>query len=107
VVVRVVVRVRISVHTLLAKESSQPVFSELLQSYRRELRRLFQRIEDLRVSVECQTVLMCASRSISRRRLVERKNPSACATVDCMLCKREIALYRLYVDVITSECVTN
>jgi hypothetical protein len=37
---------------------------------------------------------------------VERENPSACALVNCKLCKSAIALYCLYVSVIKSECVT-
>jgi hypothetical protein len=37
--------------------------------------------------LECKTVTVCVSRSAARRRLVERGNPSACATVDCKLCK--------------------
>jgi hypothetical protein len=37
--------------------------------------------------LECKTVIVCALRSVARRRLVERENPSACATVDCKLCK--------------------
>jgi hypothetical protein len=57
--------------------------------------------------LESKTVTVCASRSVLRRRLVETKNPSACATVDSKLCKSAIALYRLYLSVITSECVTN
>jgi hypothetical protein len=52
--------------------------------------------------LECKTVTVCASRSIARRRLVETGNPSACAMVECNWCKREIALYRLYLNVITS-----
>jgi hypothetical protein len=56
---------------------------------------------------ECKTVTVCASRSVARRRLVETENPSACATVDCKVCKREITPYRLCVSVIMSECVTN
>jgi hypothetical protein len=31
-------------------------------------------------------------RSVARRRLVETGNPSACATVNCTVCKSEIAL---------------
>jgi hypothetical protein len=38
---------------------------------------------------------------------VESDNFSACAMLNCNWCKREIALYRLYLSVITSECVTN
>jgi hypothetical protein len=45
--------------------------------------------------LECKTVTVCVSRSIARRRLVERENLSACAMVDCKLCKREITLYCL------------
>jgi hypothetical protein len=37
---------------------------------------------------------------------VETKNPSACATVECKVCKSAIALYCLYLNVIKSECVT-
>jgi hypothetical protein len=35
--------------------------------------------------LECKTVIVCASRSVAGRRLVERENHSACATVDCKL----------------------
>jgi hypothetical protein len=38
---------------------------------------------------------------------VERENPGACAMVDYKLCKQEILLYRLYLSVITTECLTN
>jgi hypothetical protein len=51
---------------------------------------------------ECKTVTVCVSTSVARKRLVETENPSACATVNWKVCKREIALYRLYLDVITS-----
>jgi hypothetical protein len=57
--------------------------------------------------LEYKTVTVCASRSVARRRLVERQNPSACATVDCELCKLEITLYSLRVSVVMSERVTN
>jgi hypothetical protein len=57
--------------------------------------------------LECETVIVSASRSVAGIRLVERENPSACATVNFNWCKQEIALYRLCVSVIMSECVTN
>jgi hypothetical protein len=38
---------------------------------------------------ECMTY-SCASRSVAGRRLVEQENPSACATADSIVCKREI-----------------
>jgi hypothetical protein len=37
---------------------------------------------------------------------VETGNPSACTTVNWKECKRETALYVLYLTVIKSECVT-
>jgi hypothetical protein len=40
-------------------------------------------------------LIVCALRSVAGRRLVERENPSACATVNCKVCKTEIALYCL------------
>jgi hypothetical protein len=57
-------------------------------------------------SLECETVTVCASRSVAGKRLVKTKIPSACATVNCNRCKGEIALYGLYLSVNTSECVT-
>jgi hypothetical protein len=57
--------------------------------------------------LEYKTVIVCASTSVARRRLVETENPSACATARCNWCKRDIALYCLCVSVIKSECVTN
>jgi hypothetical protein len=57
--------------------------------------------------LECETVTVCASRSVARRRIVERENPSACGTVDCKFYKREITLYSLCVSVIMSDCITN
>jgi hypothetical protein len=57
--------------------------------------------------LECKTVTVCASRSVARRRLVESENSSACATVNCNWCKRDVALYCLCVSVNMSECVTN
>jgi hypothetical protein len=65
---------------------------------------------DLRASLddlEKRKFLTRASRSIAGRRLVEQENPSACATVDCKVCKRNIALYCHCISVIKSECVTN
>jgi hypothetical protein len=56
---------------------------------------------------ECKTVTVCASTTVAGKRLLETENPSACATVDCKVFKREIALYRPHLDVIKSECVTN
>jgi hypothetical protein len=51
-------------------------------SYRRKLR------EKIYVKyLECKTLTVCASISVAIRRLVETENPSACATVDCKLCK--------------------
>jgi hypothetical protein len=38
-------------------------------------------------------VLVSVLRSVARRRLVETENPSACATVNCKLCKLATALY--------------
>jgi hypothetical protein len=55
---------------------------------------------------ECKTVTVCASTTVARR-LVKRETPSACATVNCELCKREITLHCLCVSVIMTECVTN
>jgi hypothetical protein len=40
-------------------------------------------------------VLVSVLRSVARRRLVKTENPSACATVNCKLCKSAIALYCL------------
>jgi hypothetical protein len=52
-------------------------------------------------------LVVCVSKSVARRRLVERENPSACATVNCRsVCKSGRALYCLCVNVIKSECVT-
>jgi hypothetical protein len=50
--------------------------------------------------LECKTVTVCASRSVAERRLVERENPSACVTVNCNWCKRDVAVYGLCVSVI-------
>jgi hypothetical protein len=36
---------------------------------------------------ECKTVIVCVSTSVAKRRLMETKNPSACVTVNCELCK--------------------
>jgi hypothetical protein len=33
-------------------------------------------------------VIVCASRSVAGKRLVETENPSACATVNCNWCER-------------------
>jgi hypothetical protein len=51
-------------------------------------------------------VLVSVLRSVARRRPVETKNPSACATVNCQVWKSAIALYCLYLIVIKRECVT-
>jgi hypothetical protein len=45
-------------------------------------------------------LIVCASTSVARRRLVESENPSACATVDFNWHKRDIALYGLCISVI-------
>jgi hypothetical protein len=45
-------------------------------------------------------------RSVARRRLVETGNPSVCATVNCRVCKSEIVLCSLYLNVIKCNCVT-
>jgi hypothetical protein len=50
-------------------------------------------------------VVVCVSKSVARRRLVERENPSACATVNWKVCISAIALYCLCVSVTKSECV--
>jgi hypothetical protein len=47
---------------------------------------------------------VCASRSVAGRRLVERENPSACATVDCVNERQHCIAC---VSVIMTECVTN
>jgi hypothetical protein len=57
--------------------------------------------------LECENITVCASRSVAKRRLVKGENPSACATVDCKLCKRDIALYCLCVSVIMSGRITH
>jgi hypothetical protein len=36
---------------------------------------------------------------------VETDNPNACATVNWKVCKSAVALYCLYLSVITKECV--
>jgi hypothetical protein len=46
-------------------------------------------------------VLIYELRSITRRRLVETENPSACAKMNCKLCKSAIALY---LNVIKRTC---
>jgi hypothetical protein len=51
-------------------------------------------------------VLVSMLRSVARRRLVERENASACATVSWKVCKSAIALCCLHLSVIKSECVT-
>jgi hypothetical protein len=58
------------------------------------------------VYLKRKTVIVCASRSVARRQLVERDNPSACATVHCKLCIWERVLYCLCVSVITSNRLT-
>jgi hypothetical protein len=45
--------------------------------------------------VKCETLTVCASRSVAGKRLVETENPSACATANCNWCKRVIAPYGL------------
>jgi hypothetical protein len=55
--------------------------------------------------LECETVTVRASKSVAGKRLVETENPSACATVNCNWCKREITLYSQYLSIIMSECV--
>jgi hypothetical protein len=52
-------------------------------------------------------VVVCESKSVARRRLVERENSSACATVTWKVCISAIALCCLCVNVTRSECVTN
>jgi hypothetical protein len=47
----------------------------------------------LGVTVVVTEVLVSVWRSVARRRLVENENPSACATVNCNVCKSSIALY--------------
>jgi hypothetical protein len=51
-------------------------------------------------------VVVGVSISVARRRLVERDNPSACATVNWKKCISAIALYCLCVSVTKSESVT-
>jgi hypothetical protein len=51
-------------------------------------------------------VVVSVLRSVARRRLVEKKNPSARAMVCCKVYRSAIALYDLYLSVIKSECVT-
>jgi hypothetical protein len=51
-------------------------------------------------------VLVSVLRSVARRRLVEAESPSACATVNCKVCRSAIDLYYLYFSVIKRECVT-
>jgi hypothetical protein len=48
------------------------------------------------VILEVTEVQVSVFRSVARRRLVETKNPSACATVNWNVCKSVIALYGLY-----------
>jgi hypothetical protein len=40
-----------------------------------------------------ETVIVSMLRYVARRRLVETENPSACATLNCKVCKSAIALY--------------
>jgi hypothetical protein len=42
---------------------------------------------------ECETFIVDVLRSVARRRLVKTENSSACATVNCKLCKSVIGLY--------------
>jgi hypothetical protein len=46
------------------------------------------------------------SRSVAGKRLVETEKTSACVVVHCKLCKSEIAVYGLYLNVIKGECAT-
>jgi hypothetical protein len=50
-------------------------------------------------------VVVSVLRSVARRRLVNKKNPSVHATVCCKLCKSAIALYGLYFNVVKRESV--
>jgi hypothetical protein len=43
-------------------------------------------------------VVVCVSKSVARRRLVERENPSACEMVNLKVCISAIALYGLCVN---------
>jgi hypothetical protein len=45
------------------------------------------------------------SRSVARRQLVERENPSACATVSWKVCISAISLYCLCVSVIKGRAI--
>jgi hypothetical protein len=51
-------------------------------------------------------VLVSVLRSVARKRLVEKEDPNACATVNWKVYKSAIALYCLYLSVIKRECVT-
>jgi hypothetical protein len=57
--------------------------------------------------LENETVTVCASTSVARRRQVESDNPSACTTVNCNWLKRDIALHCLCLSVFMRECLTN
>jgi hypothetical protein len=57
--------------------------------------------------LKSETVVVCVLRSVARRWLVERENPSACATVNWKVCISAVVLYCLYVRVIKCACVTN
>jgi hypothetical protein len=75
-------------------------FTTSYRSYRHDLWRVLLWIEDLCVIFGVWDCYSCASRLVARRRLVERQNPSACATVNCNWRKRDIALYGLCISVI-------
>jgi hypothetical protein len=49
-------------------------------------------VEDKKISLSFE-VLVSVLRSITKSRLVETENPSACATVDWGVCKSVIELY--------------
>jgi hypothetical protein len=49
--------------------------------------------EEMARELHSDLKLVSVLRSVARRRLMETENPSACATVNCKLCKSAIALY--------------
>jgi hypothetical protein len=51
-------------------------------------------------------MVVCVLKSVARRQLVERENPSVCATVNWKVRISAIALYCLCVSITKSECVT-
>jgi hypothetical protein len=71
-------------------------------TYRRELWRVLLWREDLCVI----QYLKCEIVTVAGKRLVETRNPNACATVNCKTCKTVTALYGLCVRVSKSECVS-